>query len=63
MPIDATRVALAAKTAIDAIDYKNGSVGNSAAIEAMVSAILDELLANAEVVVTGGSSAGTYKIT
>lgn len=51
------------KSAIDAIDVENGEVTNDQALEALASAIVNHLKSDAQVIVSGGSSAGSYKIT
>ena len=56
-------VVLAAKAALSQIDYTGGETDNIEALEALIGAIIDEIITNAEVTVTGGSSAGVYKIT
>ena len=56
-------VVLAAKAALSQIDYTSGETDNTEALEALIGAIIDEIITNAEVTVTGGSSAGVYKIT
>ncbi len=63
MPMVKANIVAAAKAALAQIDYTNGETDNTEAIEALVGAIIDEITANAEVTVTGGSSAGVYKIT
>ncbi len=62
MALDSSRLANAIKSAVDAIDVNNGKVDNTQAIEAIANAIVNEITANAEVIVSGGSSAGTYKV-
>lgn len=51
------------KSAIDSIDVENGEVTNDQALEALASAIVNHLTSDARVIVTGGSSSGSYKIT
>ena len=63
MALDATRLKNAIKSAIDAITVDGGAITNDEAIMALAQAIITELTTNADVVVTSGSSAGTYKIT
>lgn len=63
MPMVTENVVLAAKAALSQIDYTSGETDNTEALEALIGAIIDEIITNAEVTVTGGSSAGVYKIT
>lgn len=42
--------------------YRNGEKSNRDAIVALATAIIAEITDNAEVRVTGGSSAGVYKV-
>jgi len=63
MPMVTENVVLAAKAALSQIDYTGGETDNTEALEALIGAIIDEIITNAEVTVTGGSSAGVYKIT
>jgi len=63
MPMVTENVVLAAKAALSQIDYTGGETDNIEALEALIGAIIDEIITNAEVTVTGGSSAGVYKIT
>lgn len=54
---------LVAKAALSQIDYTGGQKDNTEALAALIGAIIDEIINNAEVTVTSGSSAGVYKIT
>ncbi|QDP59461.1 MAG: hypothetical protein GOVbin4162_35 [Prokaryotic dsDNA virus sp.] len=62
MSLDASRLANAIKTAVDSIDVSSGEIDNTEAIEALANAIIEEITSNAEVVVSSGSSAGTYQV-
>ena len=62
MALNATALKNAIKSAIDGIDSTNGAIPNDDLLEATASAILDHIKDNAEVIVTSGSSAGTYSI-
>lgn len=50
------------KSAIDGIDIENGEVSNDAALDALAQAIVDHITSDAQVVISSGSSAGTYQI-
>lgn len=63
MPMVTENIVLAAKAALSQIDYTSGETDNTEALEALIGAIINEIITNAEVTVTGGSSAGVYKIT
>ena len=62
MALNATDLKNAIKAAIDNIDAENGAISNDALLEATSSAIIDHIKDNAEVIVTGGSSSGTYSV-
>lgn len=52
------------KSKMDAVadSYRNGTKDNGDAILALAEAIIEEIQSNAEVTVTGGSSAGVYGV-
>lgn len=63
MALDANRLASAIRSAVNSIDVNNGEITNEDVITALASAIINEITSNGQVVVTGGSSSGTYPIT
>lgn len=63
MALDATRLKNSVKSAVDAITVDNGAITNDQVIEAITQAIIDEITSNGEVIISSGSSAGTYQIT
>lgn len=63
MALDATTLAGLIKTNVDALDFENGELTNDNVILALSQAIINHLTTDGEVVVTTGSSAGTYGIT
>ena len=64
MPMNAVLLAQEMKAAVDAVagQYQNGETPNTAALEALASAIITHIQTNATVPVTGGSSAGVYPV-
>lgn len=50
------------KSKVDAINDDNGGISNDAVLQALADAIVEHIKASADVIVTGGSSAGTYKV-
>lgn len=64
MPMSAASLTSRMKSKMDAIadSYKSGEKDNSDAIQALAEAIIEEITSNAQVVVTGGSSSGTYSV-
>ena len=62
MALNASSLKSAMKSAVDAIDVNNGEVANDQALQALATAIVDEIQANAQVIIAGGSSAGTYSV-
>lgn len=63
MPLDASRLASAIKSSVDAIDIESGEVSNEDITQAIAAAIITEITSNATVVIAGGSSAGSYPVT
>jgi len=65
MALDPTVLAGLIKTNMAAIEasYKNGEKPADNSYEAFAEAIILHITTNAEVIVSGGSSAGTYKVT
>lgn len=62
MPLSASGLASAIKSAVDAIDVENGEITNDQVINALASAIVDHIKNNAKANVTGGSSVGQWPI-
>lgn len=62
MAMSASSLAAAIKSAVDSIDVDNGEITNDDVIEALASAIVDHITANAKAVVSSGSSAGQWPI-
>jgi hypothetical protein len=62
MPMNASSLASAIKSAVDAIDVDNGEITNNAIINALATAIVDHIKNNAKAVVGSGSSAGQWPI-
>jgi hypothetical protein len=60
--MNASSLAAAIKSAVDAIDVDNGEVTNNAAIDAIAKAIVDHIKDNAKAVVSSGNSAGQWPI-
>jgi hypothetical protein len=63
MALNAGTLATLIKAGVDAIDIENGEVPNDDVLMAVAQAIVDHLTTDGEVIVTSGSSAGTYGIT
>lgn len=63
MALNATALKGAIKAAIDGIDVDSGEITNDDVIQALATGIIDHITSNAQVVVAGGSSAGTYSVT
>lgn len=62
MALNATTLKNLMKSAVDAIIEDNGAITNDQALQALATAIVNHIKADAEVLVTGGSSAGSYKV-
>jgi DeoR/GlpR family transcriptional regulator of sugar metabolism len=62
MAMNASSLAAAIKSAVDAIDVDNGEITNNAAIDAIAQAIVNHIKDNAKTVVGSGSSAGQWPI-
>ena len=62
--MNAQALAADMKSKMDAVadSYKDGTKGNADTLQALAEAIVEHIEANAQVVVTGGSSAGTYPV-
>lgn len=63
MALDATRLKNAIKSAIDSIDVTAGEITNDEVLLALAQAIITEITSNGQVIISSGSSAGTYSIT
>ena len=62
MPMSASGLASAIKSAVDAIDVDNGEITNDQVINALATAIVNHIKDNAKAVVGSGSSAGQWPI-
>ena len=62
MPMSASGLASAIKSAVDAIDVDNGEITNDQVINAIATAIVNHIKDNAKAVVGSGSSAGQWPI-
>lgn len=62
MPMSASGLAAAIKSAVDAIDVDNGEISNNQVINALAQAIVDHIKDNAKANVGSGSSAGQWPI-
>ena len=64
MALNAAGLASEMKSKMDAVanSYKDGTKDNNDTLKALAEAIIEHIEANAEVVVAGGSSAGTYPV-
>jgi hypothetical protein len=62
MPMNASSLASAMKSAVDAINVNNGPITNQAVLNALAQAIVDHIKNNAQAVVGSGSSAGQWPI-
>ena len=62
MALNASALKSAIKSAIDAIDVESGERSNDAVLEALATGIVNHIQANAQVIVSGGSSAGVYSV-
>jgi hypothetical protein len=62
MAMNASSLAAAIKSAVDAIDVDNGEITNNAAIDAIAQAIVNHIKDNAKANVGSGSSAGQWPI-
>jgi hypothetical protein len=62
MPMSASGLAAAIKSAVNAIDVDNGEITNDNVIDALATAIVNHLKDNAKANVTGGSSSGQWPI-
>lgn len=64
MAMNATVLAALIQSKVAAVEdsYKNGSKNPNDALNAIAEAIIEHIQADAEVTVTGGSSAGVYKV-
>lgn len=65
MALNAAALAGEMKIKMDAVadSYKDGAKDNSTILNALAEAIVEHITANAEVIVSGGSSAGAYPVT
>lgn len=62
MALSASGLASAIKAAVNAIDVNSGEITNDDVINALATAIVDHIKANAKANVTGGSSTGQWPI-
>lgn len=62
MALSAATLKSLMKTKVDDITRDAGSITNDDALQALADAIIEHIKADAQVVVTGGSSSGTYKV-
>jgi hypothetical protein len=62
MPMSASSLASAIKSAVNSIDVENGEITNDQVIDALAQAIVDHITSNAKANVTGGSSTGQWPI-
>lgn len=63
MALNASTLKGLIKSKVDAVDFENGEISNDAVLLALAEAIVDHIKADAAVVIAGGSSAGSYKVT
>jgi hypothetical protein len=64
MAMDAATLASSMKSKMDAVaaSYKNGEKDNFDALETLAEAIIEHIQTNAQVIIAGGSSSGTYPV-
>lgn len=62
MPMSASGLASAIKSAVNAIDVDSGEITNDQVIDALATAIVNHIKDNAKAVVGSGSSAGQWPI-
>ncbi len=62
MALDATTLKTLMKSKVDAITKDAGSITNDDALQALADAIIEHITSNAQVIVSGGSSAGSYTV-
>lgn len=64
MALNANTLKSEIKSAVDAVadSYKNGEKSNDDILQAWCEAIITHITTNAEVIITSGSSAGTYQV-
>lgn len=62
MAMSASSLAAAIKSAVNAIDVDNGEITNDSVIDALATAIVDHITANAKANVSSGSSVGQWPI-
>ncbi len=65
MALNAATLAGLIQTKVDALadSYRNGEKDNNDALEAIAEAIIEHITSDGQVIITSGSSAGTYGIT
>jgi len=63
MALNASTLKGLIKSKVDAINDDNGGISNDAVLQALADAIVEHIKADAAVVIAGGSSAGSYKVT
>lgn len=62
MALNASTLKSLMKSSIDSINVENGEVTNDQVLQALADAIINHITSDAQVLVTGGSSSGTYKV-
>jgi len=63
MALNASTLKGLIKSKVDAINDDNGGISNDAVLQALADAIVEHIKPDAAVVIAGGSSAGSYKVT
>lgn len=63
MALSASTLANLIKQQVDAIDFESGEITNDQVTQAVAQAIVEHITSDAEVVISGGSSSGTYQVT
>lgn len=63
MALSASALKALIKSKVDAVDVDNGEKANDEVLQAIADAIVEHITSDAAVIVTSGSSAGSYKVT
>ena len=62
MALSASTLASLIKSKVATIDFENGAIDNNDIANKIAEAIVEHITSSAQVVVTSGSSAGTYGV-
>lgn len=63
MALSASALKALIKSKVDAVDVDNGEKANDEVLQAIADAIVEHITSDATVIVTSGSSAGSYRVT